>query len=146
MQPYPHEYSVEASAAATGPVTLSSQGLPSLETAPPREFDGPGDRWSPETLLVGAVADCFTLSFRAIAAASKLEWTALRCRAEGKLDRSEGVARFTEMTLRVRLEIPPGVEVERARRLLEKSEKACLITNSLRLTPVLACEIETRGA
>lgn len=146
MQPYPHEYSVEASAAATGPVTLSSQGLPSLETAPPREFDGPGDRWSPETLLVGAVADCFTLSFRAIAAASRLSWTALRCRVEGRLDRAEGVARFTEMTLRVRLEIPPGVEVERARRLLEKSEKACLITNSLRLTPVLACEIETRGA
>jgi organic hydroperoxide reductase OsmC/OhrA len=58
MHPFPHHYYVSAEGNATGAVTLSSPGLATLESAPPVEFDGPGDRWSPETLLVGAIADC----------------------------------------------------------------------------------------
>ena len=52
---------------------LSPQ-LPDLETAPPPEFDGPGGLWSPENLLCAAVADCFILTFRAIASFSRLSW------------------------------------------------------------------------
>ena len=52
MHPYPHHYVVTASAAPEGDVPVSCAGLPGLVTAPPAEFDGPGDRWSPETLLV----------------------------------------------------------------------------------------------
>jgi hypothetical protein len=33
----------------------------------PREFDGRGNQWSPESLLAAALADCFVLSFRAVA-------------------------------------------------------------------------------
>ena len=93
-------------------------------------------------MLVGALADCFTLIFRAVARASNLSWTALRCTAEGQLDRVEGITRFTQMAVRARLRVPPGTDADKARRLLEKAEKACLITNSLALTPVLSCEIE----
>ena len=142
MQAYPHHYAVDASAQATGDVALSATGLPPLQTAPPSQFDGPGDRWSPETLLVGAVADCFILTFRAVARASNLSWTVLRCAAEGQLNRVEGIARFTQMALRARLTVPPGTDADKARRLLEKAEKACLITNSLAFTPTLSCEIE----
>jgi peroxiredoxin-like protein len=142
MEAYPHHYAVNASGQPTGDVALSATGLPPLQTAPPPQFDGPGDRWSPETLLVGAVADCFTLTFRAVARASNLSWTALRCAAEGQLDRVEGVTRFTQIALRAQLTVPPGTDAEKARRLLEKAEKACLITNSLAFTPTLSCEIE----
>ena len=131
MHPYPHQYTVSAQAEATGDVALSSAGLPTLQTAPPPEFDGPGDRWSPETLLCAAVADCFVLSFRAIARASKLDWTALECRVEGTLDRVEGKTRFTVITVHATLRVPAGTEQERAKKLMEKSEHACLISNSL---------------
>ncbi|NUM89599.1 MAG: hypothetical protein HUU37_10375 [Bdellovibrionales bacterium] len=50
MHPFPHHYSVSAVARPDGTVPLSSPGLPELPSAAPREFDGPGDRWSPETL------------------------------------------------------------------------------------------------
>ena len=70
MQQLPHSYVVSASAEAESNVTLSSDGLESVTSAPPEAFGGPGDLWSPETLLVAAVADCFILSFRAIARAS----------------------------------------------------------------------------
>ncbi len=143
MEPYPHRYVVDASGGSTGTVLLSSSGLPTLQTAAPVQFGGPGDQWSPETLLVGAAADCFLLTFRAIAAASKFSWTALRCNAEGLLERVDGTARFTQLLLRARLTVPPGTDADKARRLLEKAEKGCLITNSLALRPVLTCEIES---
>ena len=53
-----------ASSSGDGDVALSGDGLPAIATAPPAEFGGPGDRWSPETLLAAAVADCFVLGFR----------------------------------------------------------------------------------
>lgn len=131
MHPYPHLYSVQAQAEAAGDVALNSNGLPAIATAPPAEFDGPGDRWSPETLLVGAVADCFVLSFRAVARASKLEWTGLEANVEGKLDRVEGSTRFTEFHVHATLRVPAGTDVARATQLLEKAEQVCLISNSL---------------
>jgi peroxiredoxin-like protein len=131
MHPYPHLYSVQTQAEPTGDVALRSTGLPALVTAPPAEFDGPGDRWSPETLLVGAVADCFVLSFRAVARASKLEWTGLEASVEGKLDRVEGSTRFTEFHVHATLRVPAGTDITRATKLLEKAEQVCLISNSL---------------
>ena len=80
---------------------------------------------------MGAVADCFILTFRAIARASKLEWTNLECSAEGVLDRVERVTRFTEFTVRAKLTVPAGTDIDKAQRLLEKSEEVCLVTRSM---------------
>ena len=135
MHELPHRYAVQATARTDGEVRLSAAGLPPLASAAPREFEGPGDRWSPETLLVAAVADCFVLSFRAVARASKLDWASLDCDAEGVLDRAEGKLRFTALNLRARLVVPRGSDAERARRLIEKAERSCLVSSSL-LAPV----------
>ena len=131
MERYPHRYSVGASADPEGSVAISSDRLPSLSTAPPEQFGGPGDQWSPETLLVAAVADCFLLTFRAIARASKLKWNHLSCATEGVLDRVDGVTRFTEILIQASLQLPESQDKERGYRLLEKAEKSCLITRSL---------------
>ncbi len=141
MQDYPHHYRVGASAEAEGDVPVTSSALPSLVTAPPAEFGGPGDRWSPETLLVAAVADCFVLSFRAVARASKVDWTHLECEAEGELDRVERTTRFTRMRVVARLRVPPGTDEARARRALEKAEAVCLISNSLVAERELEAEV-----
>ena len=50
---------------------------------------------------------------------------------EAKLDRVERETRFTGV-VRAILEVPAGVATERAERILEKSERSCLITSSLR--------------
>jgi organic hydroperoxide reductase OsmC/OhrA len=145
MQDFPHRYTVAASARTDGDVALESARLASLASAPPAEFGGPGDRWSPETLLVAAVADCFTLGFRAIARASKLEWVSLRCEVEGTLDRVERVTQFTGFKVRATLQVPPGTNVERAQGLLEKAEKTCLISNSLKGASHLETSVEVAG-
>jgi organic hydroperoxide reductase OsmC/OhrA len=131
MHPYPHLYTVQATADPTGDVPLTAAGLPAIATAPPAEFDGPGDRWSPETLLCGAVADCFLLSFRAVARASKLDWNSLDCSVDGKLERVDGRTFFTEIVVRATLRVPAGTDQDRATKLLEKAEHVCLVSNSL---------------
>jgi len=143
MKPFPHSHDVSVEARSETEATISANGLTSLASAPPAEFGGPGNLWSPETLLVGAVADCFILTFKAIAAAARFNWTEIQCDGSGVLDRAEGSVRFTRMLLHVRLTVPAGTDKERAQVLLKKAEKACLIANSLRFSPELRYEVLT---
>ena len=135
MDPLPHQYSVTAEGGDEGMVTLRAPGLTAIASAPPKEFDGPGDQWSPETLLLASVADCFVLSFRAVAAASSFDWITLQCETNGTLDRVDRTTRFTEITNSVTLTVPGGTRESRAHSMLEKADQVCLISNSLS-TPV----------
>ena len=132
MDAFPHHYRVSGKATTDSHVALKGENLPEIITAPPAEFGGPGDQWSPEALLVGAVSDCFILTFRAIARASKLEWLDLECTATGVLDRVERVTQFTALDIEATLHVPEGTDVEKAEKLLHKAEAACLITASLK--------------
>ncbi len=143
MKPLPHIYEVRISGGPAGYATVRADGPPEMRIAAPRDFDGPGDAWSPEHLLLAAVESCFLLTLRSVANASKVPFTALELSGEGTVDRKEGVTRFTGIVLRPRLTVPAGADLDRARRVLEKSEKACLIAASL-ATPIrLECEIVT---
>jgi organic hydroperoxide reductase OsmC/OhrA len=141
MQNFPHRYAATAAATVDGDVDLSSVRVPSLRSASPAEFDGPGDRWSPETLLVAALGDCFVLTFRAVARASKLPWTSLECHVTGTLDRIDRVTQFTHFDIHARLDVPVGVDPDLAQRLLDKAESACLVSRSLKATTHLMTEI-----
>jgi peroxiredoxin-like protein len=142
MQAFPHRYRVKGSGRVTGDVELSADRLTMLRSASPAEFEGPGDRWSPETLLVGAVADCFILTFRAIAKASRLSWVSLECDVTGTLDRVDRVTRFTDFAIAARLVVPDERDAERARHALEKAEANCLISRSLNAGVELKATVE----
>jgi organic hydroperoxide reductase OsmC/OhrA len=141
MQAFPHRYSVAGAATACGDVALSGDCLPTLSSAPPKEFDGPGDRWSPEALLVAAVAGCYVMTFRAVAGIRRLLWTRIACEAVGVVERVDRVTQFTEFRVRVRLEVPIGTDLDLARQLLSRAEHACLITNSLKARTHLDAEV-----
>lgn len=146
MQAFPHHYTVSANGSGTGDVELKADGTPTLRSASPIPFDGPGDRWSPETLLVAAVGDCLILTFRAVARASAFAWTSLECDVTGTLDRIERTTRFVGFEVRARLHVPSGTDPDRARQVLEKAERSCLISNSLsgalHLIPVIEVAVE----
>ncbi|MBX3702846.1 MAG: OsmC family protein [Steroidobacteraceae bacterium] len=141
MHPFPHRYQVSIRATPDAPLALGGEGLPPLESLPPPQFGGPGGYWSPETMLIAAAGDCVLLTFRAIARASKFEWREATADVEGLLERFEGNSRFTQIRTRVRLVVPAGTDANRARLLLEKAEKGCLISNSLTATRHLECEV-----
>jgi peroxiredoxin-like protein len=135
MKPLPHRYDVRLVDRPADYATLSTAGAPELKSAPPLDFDGPGDAWSPEHLLLAAVETCFLFTLRAIAKGSNVDFLSLDLAAEGTVDRQGGVTRFTEIVLRPRLTLAPGADRSRALRVMEKSEKACLVSASLS-TPI----------
>ncbi|MGB8692115.1 MAG: OsmC family protein [Steroidobacteraceae bacterium] len=132
MKPYPHTYIVKAHGAPTGTVPVSSPGVADIVTAPPPEFDGPGDVWSPETLLVAAVANCFILTFRGVSRAANFSWQQLECQVDGQLERVAGVTQFSGFTTRATLTVAASADHAKAKELMARAEKICLVANSLR--------------
>ncbi len=145
MQEFPHHYLVHGltRVGETG-VVLSSKGLQSLNTDIPVDFGGPDDRWSPETLLVAAVADCFSLAFRIVA--RKFPWSELHCEVDGELDRVDRKTRFASFRIHAHLVISSDADPEQAVALLEKAEHVCVITNSLNGDVLLETDLERAPA
>ncbi|MDO8631960.1 MAG: OsmC family protein, partial [Phycisphaerales bacterium] len=134
MKPLPHRYDVHLTGGPSGYAELSTPGVPPLRAAPPTDYDGPGDAWSPEHLLLASVQACFLFTLRAIAHISKVQFL-LELDAMGTVDRQEGVTRFSEIVLRPTLTVPAGTDRDRVLRILEKSKNACLVSASLS-TPI----------
>jgi organic hydroperoxide reductase OsmC/OhrA len=142
MKAFPHEYLVTLVTSPQRDVDLSAEHLPILQSAAPTEFGGPGGRWSPETLLVAAVGDCFAITFQGIARAAGLSWSSLRCDVTGTLNRQDGIPQFTRFRIRARLGVPNGISQELANSVLVKAEHRCLIANSLKAPVLLDATIE----
>lgn len=142
MKNYPQHYGVVAGGRPGEELVLRSRDLPSLAIAAPAEFDGPGDRWSPETMLVGSIAGCFILTFAAVARAAKVVWTAVTCEVDGRLERLDNVTQFTRFDLHVRLVVPEMTDRTLAQRALERAERQCLVSNSLRAKFDLRVDID----
>jgi peroxiredoxin-like protein len=88
--------------------------------------------WSPEHLLVAAVNSCYMTTFLAIAENFKLAFESLDCKAVGLLEQPEGKYLITTVLLKPVLVINDEHNAEKAMRVLEKTEKACLISNSIK--------------
>lgn len=146
MKPYPHSYTANAEGSASGTVSVVSAGLPVMTTAPPPEFDGPGGVWSPETLLIAAIADCFILTFRGVARAARFEWVGLDARVDGTLERVSGVIQFVRYITRATLTVQSNADHVKARELLERAEKLCLVANSLRGERALEIQVREMAA
>jgi len=133
--------------------TMRRRGIVSAEDVPrtinfsaPPEFQGEPGLWTPEHLLVASVATCFLATFRALAEYSRLQVLRLEVEAEGLLEKEEGGFRFTQMVVRPRLTIAEAADQERAQRLLEKAERACLISRSLSSHMELQATVEVGAA
>lgn len=104
-----------------------------IEVATPPEFPkGIPGIWSPEHLLTAAVSSCLMTTFLSIAENSKLEFTSFKCGAKGKLEQVDGKFLMTEIILEPFVTIINEKDRERAERVLQKSEAACLISNSIK--------------
>ncbi|HEX4946690.1 MAG TPA: OsmC family protein [Blastocatellia bacterium] len=138
--PYFYETEVEWTGARKG--EMRSPGLPTLAVAAPPEFKGHAGIWTPEHLFVASVNLCFMTTFLAIAEMSKLEFVSFTCKGNGKLEKVEGKGfQMTEVVLSPKLTLRHSRDVERAHRILEKTEANCLISNSIKTVVKLEPEI-----
>ena len=103
-----------------------------IEVATPPEFPGGiPNIWSPEHLFTAAVSSCLMTTFLAIAENSKLGFISFKCGSKGILEKVDGKFVISEVLLFPEVIITDESQRERAERILGKSEKACLISNSI---------------
>jgi peroxiredoxin-like protein len=110
-------------------------------TAPP-QFGGLEGRWTPEDLLMTALASCFTTTFHAIAGYSKFEYTDLAVEAEGTVSKTDNGYCFSEIVIRPSLMIPNEEQRERAVGLLHKAKALCLVSRALATAQKFEARIE----
>jgi peroxiredoxin-like protein len=140
MEPHNYHLNVKWEEGKTG--LFTSEQVPDLHVATPPQFPGGvPDIWSPEHLLVGAVSSCLMTTFLAIAANSNLQFTSFECDAEGKVDKIDGKYMVSEIYLKPKVVINLEKDKDRAKRIVEKSEKGCLISNSVNSKIYLETEI-----
>ncbi|MBF8150500.1 OsmC family protein [Winogradskyella sp. F6397] len=103
-----------------------------VEVATPPEFPGGMKHiWSPEHLFTAAVSSCLMTTFLAIAEYSKLEFVSFKCGSKGILEKVDGKFVMSEIVLFPEVVIADESKRERTERIVEKAEKACLISNSI---------------
>jgi peroxiredoxin-like protein len=104
-----------------------------IEVATPPQFPkGMPGIWSPEHLFTAAVSSCLMTTFLSIAENSKLEFTHFACKSKGKLEQVDGKFIMSEIILEPLVIIVNESDREKAERILNKAENACLISNSVR--------------
>jgi len=104
-----------------------------IEVATPPEFPkGMPGIWSPEHLFTAAVSSCLMTTFLSIAENSRLAFVSFSCKSKGKLEQVDGKFMMSEITLEPTIIISEEKDRERAERVLQKSEAACLISNSVK--------------
>jgi peroxiredoxin-like protein len=116
--------------------TARSPGKPDLEVATPPEFKGgiPGV-WSPEDLLVGATAACYTVTLLAVAERKGIELLGLKVDGTGHVElRDDGRFGFVAIELVATVEVD-ATQRQAAERAARYAKDVCLVSGALD-TPV----------
>jgi peroxiredoxin-like protein len=127
-----HRYRVIAwwSSGKTG-LAKSDSAPNAIHFTAPAEFGGLEGRWTPEDLLLCAVASCYTTTFRSLADYSKLEYSDLAVEVEGTIHKADSGYAFREIVIRPTLTISGEQEQTRALLLLQKAKAVCLVSRAL---------------
>ena len=112
-------------------------------TSPPA-FGGLDGRWTPEDLLLCAIASCYTTTFRALAENSEFEYTDLQVEVDAVIRRAETGYNFTEVVMQANLLIAQPEEAARAVKLLHKAEGLCLVSRALALKQTFEPRVQVR--
>jgi peroxiredoxin-like protein len=115
---------------------LSSDVLDEKRTiATPPEFPkGEENIWSPEHYFLASINGCLLTTFLAVAENFKLEFVNFESDSEGKLEVVDRKYVISEVALKPIISIKREEDRELALKVIEKSERACLISNSVKST------------
>ena len=120
---------------------VSSDNKPSFRVATPPEFKGHPGIWSPEDLFIASVNSCIMTTFLYYAERNKLEFLSYESNAEGVLEIIDNKFMFSEIIIRPLIVIKNSLDINKAKELIELSEKNCLISNSIKTNVRVVPEI-----
>lgn len=118
----------------------------------PVSFGGVPGQWTPEELMLGALASCFIATFQALSVYAKLPFADLEVSVHGEIEKTSSGFQFTA------IEVRPGLTIEDeqlrflAERVLLKADSLCLVSRAIStpktFTPkiVVGVSSSTRGS
>jgi len=115
-----------------------------LSVSADSSFLGDPQKLNPEQLVVVAASSCQLLSFLAIATRARVQVLKYEDNAEAQMPEEERPMRLSQITLRPRIVVGPGVKEERVLRFTEMAHEQCYISNSLSTDVVVEPKIEIR--
>jgi len=143
----PAEYTYRVSAWWTSGRT----GLAKCESSPntihfseAAELGGLEGRWTPEQLLLCALAGCFTTTFHDVARSAKFDYTDLEVEIEGCVRRNRNTGcNFSEILIRPRLTVQSEEQCEAGLALLRRAKSLCMISRAITVPQTLEPRVET---
>ena len=131
--------------------TSGRTGLAKCESSPntihfseAAELGGLQGRWTPEQLLLCALAGCFTTTFNDVARAAKFDYTDLEVEIEGSVRRNRSTGcNFSEILLRPRLTVPSEDQREVGLGLLRRPKALCMISRAITVPQTLEPTVES---
>jgi FixJ family two-component response regulator/organic hydroperoxide reductase OsmC/OhrA len=113
-------------------------GIAKADSAPnaihftaPVSFGGVEGRWTPEDLLLGAIASCFTTTFRAIADHSRFAYVDLQVEVSSTVAQDDGGYGFAGISIRANLVVAREEDAQLGVKLLHKTKALCLVARAL---------------
>lgn len=129
--------------------TSGRTGLAKCESAPnaihfsdAAELGGLEGRWTPEQLLLCALAGCFTTTFEVLARSANFVYTDLEVEVEGSVRKDKLGCSFTEIVLRPTLTVPSEDELEDGMGLLRRSKSLCMIARAIAVPQTTEPKVE----
>lgn len=97
----------------------------------PVSFGGDPGRWTPEELMLAALASCFTTTFQAIATYSKLEYADMEVAVDGEIEKTTTGFQFKGISIQPRVTVAKEELRALAEKVLHKSESLCLVSRAI---------------
>jgi organic hydroperoxide reductase OsmC/OhrA len=131
--------------------TSGRTGLAKCESSPntihfseAAELGGLQGRWTPEQLLLCALAGSFTTTFHDVARGAKFDFTDLEVEIEGSVRRSRTAGcNFNEILIRPRLTVSFEEQRETGLALLRRAKSICMISRAITVPQTLEPTVET---
>lgn len=111
---------------------IQADGKATIEGSSDPAFRGDPARWNPEDLLVASLAACHKLWYLGLCAEAGIVVLAYEDRAEGEMqEEANGAGQFTSVTLRPKVTLAPGADLDRAHSLHHLAHQKCFIARSV---------------
>ena len=112
--------------------TVTAEGPPELLGSSDRTFHGDRERWNPEQLLLGSLAQCHLLSYLHVCVDAGVVVTGYVDHATGSMrTEADGSGRFTEVVLHPVVTVADDTMVPAATQAHHRAHELCFIANSV---------------
>ncbi|MBL0146240.1 MAG: OsmC family protein [Chitinophagaceae bacterium] len=112
-----------------------------IHVGTPAKFGGKGKPWTPELLFLSSISSCYMTTYIAFAKKAGFEISHFDCNTIGQIEIVEAKYKFTNINLYPKIYIARESLREKATAVLEKTNKSCLIVNTINAAVFFHSEI-----